>query len=477
MSRRRAIATLVLTLASYSTAAWAATPPARHPTRPERSPQASARPRNPLPDSVLAVIDGDRVVGVAGFAHGWQQVKPPARPDSLTPQGARQFLDLLIQKELLARAASREKWDWTDRERAQFVGMRDHMVIQAMLDSCVDATRKQLAARGIHTRGTDTLGVMSRDTAMVRLHATFDDAVCELLARAWAALPRPSRDSSIFAQLRVMGQMPAVAPADTNKVVARSIEGDYRVADMLHNWYLLNPMYRPRIQSASQIRDVAKNGLFERMLRREAARRHVEQTPEIAEALARQRELTDVTHFVDREIGTLDADSLTLRAYFRAHPELWRLPLRLRYARLVLQDAEAANRVVTQLHDAREADSLLAQAHRAGTNWENEVSQESDSVLFGRLMSSGVGSVIGPEPVENGAGWAVTRVVAVIPGRDRSFDEVRQLVEHAYTQDESERRMRALLAKLQKGADVRINDRALAQLVATPPPGLVGARR
>jgi len=482
MSRRRAIAALLATAcltapALAAPASRTATAPARRHTPEARSPRPPARSRNPLPDSVLAVIDGDRIVGVAGFTHGWQQLKPPARPDSLTPVGARQFLDLLVGKELLAAAASKERWTWTDREQAVYAGTRDHMVIQAMLDSTIAATRARLIARGVRPPGPDTLGVLARDSAVVQLHARFDDALCAKLAKAWAALPRPSRDSTIFAQLRVMGQMPAVAPEDTGKVIAHSDEGDWRVADVLHNWYLLNPLYRPRIEVGPQVRDLAKNGLFERMLRREAARRHVERNPDIVDELTRQRELNDVTHYVSREVGALDPDSLTLLAYYRAHREMWRVPLRLRYARLVLPDAESANRMVTQFHDPGEADSLLAQAHRKGSNWENEVSEGSDPVLFRKLMASGVGSVIGPEPVENGQGWAVTRVVAVLPARDRGFDEARQLVEHAYAQDEGERRMRALLVRLRQRGDVRINDRALARLVAEPPPGLVGERR
>src|SRR5262245_23979384 len=52
----------------------------------------------PLPDSVLAMIDGSRTVTVGAFRRGWVQVAAMSRPDSLTPEGARQFLDLLVGK-------------------------------------------------------------------------------------------------------------------------------------------------------------------------------------------------------------------------------------------------------------------------------------------------------------------------------------------------------------------------------------------
>src|SRR5262245_38631476 len=71
--------------------AWiAAAKPAPAPKAPKVSrtgPGQGTLPKgHPLPDTVLAVVDGARTVTAAGFLRGWSQVTPPSRPDSLTPQ-------------------------------------------------------------------------------------------------------------------------------------------------------------------------------------------------------------------------------------------------------------------------------------------------------------------------------------------------------------------------------------------------------
>ena len=428
-----------------------------------------------IPDSVLAVVGPGRTVTVATFAQGWRRVSPPERPDSLTPEGARRFLDLLVGKELLAAAAGREHWEWTARERADFDALRDHLVIQAMLDSAMEVARRELKSAGYDTHNRDTLGIVARDSAMARMHVRFDDALAGRLARAWAAIPRPSRDSSIFAQLRVLGTMPTVEPADTARVLAHASSGDYTVSDLLGSWYRLNPMYRPHIETPSQIEDLARNGLFERLLRRQAAERHVVERPAIAGQLARQRELNDVTHYVEREVSkATQPDSSKLRAFYREHQAVWALPLRVRVTRLTLPDKSSATRMALALRDPARADSLVAQARRSGLDWTAEVSEASDSAMFKASLTAGVGTVFGPDTTDHG--WAVTRVMAIVPGRVRPFGEVVTLVEHAWITQQSELRVRSLLAELRERTPVRINDAAIARLVQDPPPGLTSAR-
>src|SRR5262245_48878488 len=110
---------------------------------------AAATPvAGPLPDSVLAVVGAHREVSVALFKRSWKQVVPPARPDSLTPEGVRKFLDLLIDKEAVGEAAERETWTWSDKEREGFAGLRDRLTVGAVLDSSLQNMRRRLGARG-----------------------------------------------------------------------------------------------------------------------------------------------------------------------------------------------------------------------------------------------------------------------------------------------------------------------------------------
>src|SRR5262245_10119603 len=94
---RRAV--LAVGLLAVAAAAIAATPPA-------------SRKSATLPDSVLART-GNREVTVREFLNAWKGVQPPTRPDSLTPENAREFLDLLVDKEVLGAYAMKEALPWS----------------------------------------------------------------------------------------------------------------------------------------------------------------------------------------------------------------------------------------------------------------------------------------------------------------------------------------------------------------------------
>ena len=157
-------------------------------------------------------------------------------------------------------------------------------------------------------------------------------------------------------------------------------------------------------------------------------------------------------------------DSLTLLRHYKAHQSDWNLPLRVRVVRVVMPERPEADQMALKLRSETQADSLLAIARRAGTDYSGEVTEESDSVLFRASMRAGAGAVLGPEPVHDG--WSVTRVVSVLPGRGRSFSEVRVLVEHDWNAREGERSMRAFCDRAREALGVRLNPPALAQVVA-----------
>ncbi|MGH3056213.1 MAG: hypothetical protein ACRDL7_14660, partial [Gaiellaceae bacterium] len=111
--------------------------PAAHTATPARSGSgaSSASHGGPLPDSLLARVGTRRDVSLAGFRRAWSAVAPPQRPDSLTPDGARKFLDLLIDKEVLGEAALKTSSAWTARESAEVAGLEDRLTLGAVLDS------------------------------------------------------------------------------------------------------------------------------------------------------------------------------------------------------------------------------------------------------------------------------------------------------------------------------------------------------
>jgi len=435
--------------------------PAGAAPRPKTNPAATRT----LPESLLARVGSGREITVSRFRDAWAQLRPPDRPDSLTPETAREFLQLLIGKEALAEAAMREPWVWAADESAGYRALRDHLVLRAMLDSTLEVERRRLTAAGDSVPAEGELGVMARDHLIATLDLRFDPALLERLARSFAAIPRPSRDSSLTSQLRVLGAMPQVEDSLLARPIASGPDVRFTVLDLLDLWRNTNPLTRPRISTAEQVKDLTGNGIFERVLRREGERRHVAARPDIARALAQKREFIAVSHLVAREVyAKIATDSLTLERHYRAHIDDWSLPLRLRLIRLVLADRAAAVQMRLRLANAAEAESLAERGARAGAAYRTVIAAENDSALFARALAAGAGAVVGPDSVRNG--WAVARVTEIVPPRRRDYAEARQLVYHDWYGKEGERLMEELIERTRKATRVAVNEPALAALTA-----------
>ena len=418
----------------------------------------------PLPDTVLAVIGEARTVDAGDFRRRWKDVAPPARPDSLTPQGARQFLDLLIDREALAAQALREALPWTPAESAGVARLADRWVMRMALDSALAGEVASRAARGDAPLDVDALGVAVRESTVSRLHPRYDDALLVRLAPAFAALPRPSADSSLASRLRGTGAIPAVDAADRAAIVARSDLGDYTVDQMLDGWTKLDPLFRPRIDTPDQLRDLVGNGLFERALRRDAERRHLSRHPSVVGALERQREYLAVQSFVGREVyARIPIDLATLRRFYQRDPDTWNVPARIRVVRLLLPERREATRMAVRLRDAAEADTLVRRGLRQGVDYGAEITASEDSALFADALRSGTGTVLGPDSVAGG--WRVARVEALLPSRRQAFEDVREEVLRAWSQEEGGRRVRELLAAVRKRTRVVVNEPGLARLM------------
>jgi hypothetical protein len=417
----------------------------------------------PMPDSVLAIVDGDRRVTLAGFRRAWSRVEPPARPDSLTPKTARQFLELLIGKEALGARALREKFVMTQAESAQLAGLRDQLCMRAALDSALHEVQERMLASGDTVTNAQALGVAARESLVTRLDVSWNEPLVARLAAAFAALPKPSRDSSLMAQLRALGALPQVDSTERRSPIARATSGPFTVQELLDSWSRLNPIERPRVETADQVRDLVKNGLFERELRARAERARLAARPDIAAALANQREYFAVEHLVAREVyAKFDTSRAADARFYRETVSDWALPTRVDVTRLMLADRAAANAWAVKLANPAEAESLVARAARGGVHYRYEISEDADSVLYRGAMRVGLGGIVGPDSVDGA--WRVARVNAVLPPRNRSFGEVHDLVGHRRYGEEGERLMVELMDRVTRATAVAVNDRALQNI-------------
>jgi hypothetical protein len=422
-------------------------------------PAAKKKP-GALADTVLARVGESRQITISEFRRAWGQVKPPARPDSLTPQTAREFLDLMIAKEALGEEALRETWVWTSEESARVAGLRDRMVMALVLDSALRVTQAVHVAEGKDSLSAADLGTLARDEAIRRIDIQYRDDVLQRLAKAWADIPKPPRDSGVFAALRAMGRDPEISELDMHRVVAVADGHEFGVTELVAYWKRLNPMARPRIESPMQLRELIWNVMYENLLRRRAHEQGYDSHPDIVAHLAKERELIAVTHLVDQEVyRKIPLDSLSLTRYYLENERAWDLPPRVRLLRLVLPDRAQAEAMAEKLRDTAQVETLTVQAQRAGVSYHAEYSAETDSTLYTRGMTLGDGGVMGPDSTESG--WAVSRVVAIYPGQARPFSEVRPLVRHAVYGEEGERLMRELLTRVRNGSRVLINESGL----------------
>ncbi|MEO5989613.1 MAG: peptidylprolyl isomerase [Candidatus Eisenbacteria bacterium] len=413
-----------------------------------------------LPDSVLARIDGRDDVTRARFERAVRRMG--THPDSLTPHQRREFLDLLIDQRVLAQRAARERWQWSHRDSAEWLALRDHLTMTAVLDSALAETARRRRAAGQPELEPADLGAAARDSAMAWMQPRFHEPLVATFATAFAALPRRSSDMGIMEQIRISGISPRLAPADSAGVLAESRVGPYLGWQLLAAWAKLNPIQRPRIEGGENVRQLVENGLFERLLRANAERQGVELAPAFMEALRERAELVECTGLVQREVyGKLPADSLTLRRYFRAHIGQWDIPATARVLMLVFGERREADTWRVRLANPAEAESLVARDARSGGRLVGLVTAESDSAWFAELARRGAGVVVGPD--STAAGWRVARIQSLKLRRARTFDEARPLVQKAWLEQEGERRMRQYLDRLRRGARVQVNESALSR--------------
>ncbi|HUK62885.1 MAG TPA: peptidyl-prolyl cis-trans isomerase, partial [Dongiaceae bacterium] len=250
-----------------------------------------------------------------------------------------------------------------------------------------------------------------------------------------------------------------------NRVVAHSSVGDYHVSEMLRQWQWLDPWARPRVETPEAIEELARNGLFERLLRVEARERRLDQRPDLAAMIASRREYLAVSEYVNREVyAKIHPDSVAMLDWYHAHPDAYRLPDRANVARWTLPDRASAGRLAAMLRDPAQAESLIARGRRSGVDFGAEITATSDSLLFAEIIRVGAGTVIGPDTTAGG--WRVVRVLTIEDGRLRTFAEARPMVEKDMIDAVSEERVRALVTRVRRETPVRVHPRAIPLIMA-----------
>lgn len=397
--------------------------------------RAASRGSNPWPDSVLCRIESHDLT-LREAASAWRDAGHTAA-DSITPAQAGQFLDLLIAEAVLKEAARRAATAWSAEDSAAHAHLADRLALAAALDSALAESRSSVP--GDSAVDALTLGMIARDRAMAATRVAFDDSAAARLARAFSTLPRPSADSSVAAQVRMLSRRPDLGAAGRAAIVARAAAGaPISAGEIVDAWALLSVAVRPRVETAEQVEDLARNLLFERALRDQATRRRLAASPAVARELEADDDQRTLTAFLQREVmARTTLDTAAARAYYLHHAADWEQPLRVRGVRLVLDDRAAAEQIAMTLRSPAAADTLEARARRHGIDYAFAVDAR-DSLLFRTAMAVGTGGTFGP--LREGDVWWVGRVTAVEPGRVPSYADVRGDAERRWMAEDAERR-------------------------------------
>ncbi|HEY6195409.1 MAG TPA: peptidylprolyl isomerase [Candidatus Eisenbacteria bacterium] len=441
--------------------------PAISPTRPPVSPRSVLAPRDylakrALPDSVLLRINGREDVTRRRFVRAVRLLG--GDPDSLTPASRDRFLELVIEQRLLAARAVREPRPWDRSDSVEFLSERDNVLVRAALADQFTRIEARRRALGQPDLDEQAMGVAARESLMLELKPVYDEELLKLVGSYFAELPEATPNMSPQQQIELTQRLPAVPAADTLKVLARSRLGAFTVAELFSDWRRLASIYRPRVLDNEGVRALVQNSLFERLIRQAADDPALAKRADVAAVIADRVEYHAVSQYLRHGVvADIPTDSLALLAYYGSHRSDFDRPPRAVLVVLTLDGPRAADSLARRFRIPGEAESLAVRAQRAGVTYTHVATAAADSALYAQALRTGAGGVAGPDHVEGG--WRVYKVLSLDPRTTQPFADVRPLVERAWVEFESERRIRALLDGLKREARLERNERALRTIV------------
>jgi parvulin-like peptidyl-prolyl isomerase len=300
-----------------------------------------------------------------------------------------------------------------------------------------------------------------------------DDGMNVLLQGYLRLPPRTDVDSLTgMPTVRVNIPLPAFAPADTGRIIARTRDREFNLMSYLRYWGRIPMFALPEVRERLVLEGAVDRMILEEELIRMGLERGLDRKPSVVAELARQREGFALDHwFATRIASQVEVNEAALRRFFESRP-------RGHYD----DPATLEGRII--LVDRRElADSLLALA-RGGADFGSLARTHSldgrtgaqggdigvmqrgsnpNAGLEDAMFATTPGRFGGPEQTPEG--WVIWRVDRQIPGKVRTLAEAREWVERDFRVIEGERILEAHLAELRKKANARIyEERVTAEL-------------
>lgn len=460
------------------------------------APASTAQRPVALPDTVLARLP-HRDLTVRGVRDSWQRLEPRYRPQGDPANRNREFLQQLIEKEAMARAALAEPFTMTEVESARFDAYRAQLERTELFrilisDSATVTPADRDSARAHMTAMPDgsptppeAVEAAARPYAEQRragelnqrvrdqVSPVWDDSVAADLARAYAALDPRLPDLSNPMNAHLPNRLPALSAADSARVLATSGVGPLTVAEYVGRFLRLNPFEAALPTTPDAVRARGEQFLGQMWFDAEVTARNLAGHPAVRAALAQRRESIALDHWYARHVASaVDTSQATLRAAYDADPDRYAVRAHAVLSHLPVPTEATADSIVRALDTGTPWDSLCARyttssrAREACSTTTSIAADAPDSALVARLAAMAPGEAFAR--AEPGGVARVIRLVEQVPTRRRSFEEARAFVVRDVQAQQAEKILTTRMAELVKAMPVRINERALAGLQLEP---------
>lgn len=219
----------------------------------------------------------------------------------------------------------------------------------------------------------------------------------------------------------------------------------------------------------TRIRATVNGALFAR----EARERHLNDLPEIADAVTdfREKLMLDALYgeHILKDFALADGD---VQKYFESHANEFFEPEKRQVAQILVGSENDAKAVVAELNKGTSfADVAKARSRDITTassggdlGW---ITADHVPPTFADVFKLAAGKFT--QPVRSKAGWHVIKVVAVQPKRQLSFAEAQERVTKAVSEEKKRGLRDAWLEKLRAAATIAIHDDAIRTFVAANP--------
>jgi len=274
------------------------------------------------------------------------------------------------------------------------------------------------------------------------------------------------------------GPLPYVSNLDPTKLndkqralpIAMYLDSSLSTGEFLKMANSVTPVKRPNFDDTTAVKDLIFQMVFVPALEREARVRHVDETDEYKEKIAKFRDkLMAEKMRTDLMQRPVDVTPEEAQAYYDEHPEEFSTPPQVRVREALVDSKEAADQIMERVRRGAQFEEICADATvRPGMK-----AKKGDLGMFRRFQypnlfdaaqKMNVGQVGGPifHSTKTGGQYSIIELMGKQDAETKKFDEVKDRI---MTKLRNEKRQKAVddwLAAQRDKTTIEINDDVLA---------------